>query len=195
MITYIFLVDYLLLAWMWQSKPLSCQQKAHKWNHFWAHVMCIKDSSKTFIKCRHMNHYLRKDKELDWWDPMTKAVDVIAALKAMLLKHPMLNHSQPHGPYMIHTDTSAYQLEAVLLQQNKTAIRMGGLRSVTVFERSIGRNKTTRQQNVNLLPWYELSYHSAQTLRTGQLKFWKTIMPLTGCSPVAMRMKSLWNGD
>lgn len=63
-----------------------------------------------------LNDYVRKDKEPYLLGPTNEAQDVINTLKSMLVEAPVLADPRPHRPYIIDTDSHAYELVAILHQ-------------------------------------------------------------------------------
>ena len=66
---------------------------------------------------RTLNSMLRKDAEPDWENPTEEQRNPFETLKARLISPPILALLKAGRPYMIDTDASAYQLGAMLLQQ------------------------------------------------------------------------------
>lgn len=63
--------------------------------------------------------FLQKDRELDWQDTITEALNASDRFKSKLLEPPMLARSQLHRVIMIDTDASVDALGSVLLQQQR----------------------------------------------------------------------------
>jgi len=66
---------------------------------------------------RPLNGMLKKGVEPDWQHPSSDQLAAFEQLKRQLTSPPILALPQQGRPYMIDTDASAYQLGAVLLQQ------------------------------------------------------------------------------
>lgn len=66
-----------------------------------------------FEIAQQLNDCRRKEKEIDWLDSTTEALNALKTLLSKMVAPLVLDLPRPHGPYMIDTDASSYALEAV----------------------------------------------------------------------------------
>lgn len=68
-----------------------------------------------FRNARPSNHFLRKDRGLNWPILMTEAREYLNTLKSELVKPLLFTLLQPHRPCMIGRNASVYAFESVPL--------------------------------------------------------------------------------
>lgn len=154
--------------------------------------MCTENSSK--ISLRSLGHSTTVyQSKRNWIGRITtEALDAFKPLSSKLVKHSELALSQPHTPYMIETNATAYALEAVLLQQqndsnvNECATMGNWSRTLNLVEQNY---LTAKREWGSAFPWYGIYSHSAHTSERHLLKFERTTTPSSGCSYAMIWMK------
>lgn len=63
------------------------------------------------------NAMLKRDDEIVWGAPTKEEMDAFKKLKKNMAKQPILRLPKWEAPYMVDTDSSKYELGAVLLQE------------------------------------------------------------------------------